>query len=294
MVALAAVLGAGALSFSAIFFALADVSPATGAFFRAFYALPALFVIYWLRRNQDQRGWKARGLAFVAGVLLAVDIVAWHAAILHIGTGLATLLVSSQVLIVALVAWVVLGEKPAPRVMGAIPLVLVGVALVSGLGREDAFGSQPLLGTILGVSAAVFYAGFILGIRRANRSQAPAAGPLLEATAAAALTTALLGPLVSELDLVPSWPSHGWLVALAMVAQVGGWLLISYALPRLPAAETATVIVLQPVLTMGWGALLFSERPSLVQLTGAALVLTGVSLVALRGSRRRQQVAPTG
>ena len=292
MIALAAVLGAGALSFSAILFALAEVSPATGAFFRVFYALPALALIYWLRRNRDGRGWRARGLAFAAGVFLAADMVAWHTAILHIGTGLATLLVNSQVVVVGLVAWMVLGEKPAPRVLGAIPLVLFGVALVSGLGREDAFGSQPVLGTALGVSAAVFYAGFILGIRASNRTQAPAAGPLLEATAGAAVATALLGPLVSEVDFAPSWPAHGWLVALALVAQVGGWLLISYALPRLPAAETATVILLQPVLTMGWGALLFSERPSVIQLTGAALVLTGVSLVVLRGSRRRQPVAP--
>ena len=45
---------------------------------------------------------------------------------------------------------------------------------------------------------------------------------------------------------------HGWLLLLAW-ARVLGWLAITYALPRLPAAETSTFILLQPVLTMVWG-----------------------------------------
>jgi drug/metabolite transporter (DMT)-like permease len=76
------------------------------------------------------------------------------------------------------------------------------------------------------------------------------------------------------------------LLALALSSQVAGWLLISYALPRLPAAETATIILLQPVLTMIWGVLIFDEQPSAIQLVGAGLVLAGVGFVAMTSSRR--------
>ena len=68
-----------------------------------------------------------------------------------------------------------------------MPVVLIGVSLVSGLGRGDAFGSNPLLGTILALVSALLYAGFILGFRMSNDIQAPSAGPLLESTAGAAL-----------------------------------------------------------------------------------------------------------
>ncbi|MGA7229255.1 MAG: DMT family transporter, partial [Acidimicrobiia bacterium] len=76
-------------------------------------------------------------------------------------------------------------------------------------------------------------------------------------------------------------------------AQVCGWLLIGYALPRLPAVETATIILLQPMLTMIWGALIFGERPSIIQLVGALLVLGGVGFVAASRARHAPQPATT-
>jgi drug/metabolite transporter (DMT)-like permease len=161
------------------------------------------------------------------------------------------------------------------------------VALVSGLGREDTFGENPLLGTVFGLASAVFYAAFLLAFRRSNRVQAPAAGSLLDATVGALVASLLAAPILGGFDIVPSWPAHGWLLALALGSQVFGWLAIAYALPRLPAAETSTFILLQPVLTMVWGAILFTERPSLLQLTGAALVLGGVGTVATVTARRR-------
>jgi drug/metabolite transporter (DMT)-like permease len=160
------------------------------------------------------------------------------------------------------------------------------VALVSGLGRVDSFGSNPLVGTLLALMSAVFYAAFILGIRSSNDLQAPSAGPLMEATAGAALAALVLSPFGEGIQLAPTWPAHGWLLALALSSQVAGWLLIGYALPRLPAAETATIILLQPVLTMVWGMIIFEEQPSPIQLVGAGLVLAGVGFVAMTSSRR--------
>ena len=46
----------------------------------------------------------------------------------------------------------------------------------------------------------------------------------------------------------PVWPAHGWLIMLALVSQVFGWMLIATALPRLPAVETSVLLLGQPVL----------------------------------------------
>jgi drug/metabolite transporter (DMT)-like permease len=283
---LAAVAGAVAISFSAILYALAEVSPSTGAFFRLFYALPVLFILWWTRRDQDRRSPKRRMVALVAGVLLGLDILVWHISIEYIGAGLATLIANSQVVVVALAAWILLDEKPSREVAIAVPVVLLGVSLVSGLGRGDAFGSSPVLGTILALASAVLYAGFILGFRLSNESQSPSAGPLLESTAGAALAILITSLPFGGLEFTPTWPAHGWLLTLALTSQVAGWMLIGYALPRLPAVETATIILLQPVLTMIWAVLIFSEQPSPMQWLGAALVLVGVGFVALTRTRR--------
>ncbi len=292
MTLLAAVAGAVAISFSAILYSLAEVSPSTGAFFRLFYALPILFILWWSRRDQDRRSPKRRLVALVAGILLGLDILVWHIAIEYIGAGLSTLIANSQVVVVALAAWILLDEKPSREVAIAVPVVLLGVSLVSGLGRGDAFGSSPVLGTILALASAVLYAGFILGFRVSNEIQAPSAGPLLESTAGAALAILVTSLPFGGLDFAPTRPAHGWLLTLALTSQVAGWMLIGYALPRLPAVETATIILLQPVLTMIWAVLIFSEQPSRMQWIGAALVLVGVGFVALTRSRRAVAVAP--
>jgi drug/metabolite transporter (DMT)-like permease len=68
-------------------------------------------------------------------------------------------------------------------------------------------------------------------------------------------------------------------------------MLIGYALPRLPAVETATIILLQPALTLVWGALIFGERPSVIQIAGALVVLLGVAFVAVVRARREALAA---
>ena len=80
---------------------------------------------------------------------------------------------------------------------------------------------------------------------------------------------------------------------LALVAQVGGWLFLSRALRELPALETAVIMLLQPVLALAWGAILFGESASGVQVTGVAVVLVCVALLSVLGARSGS-VAPAG
>ncbi len=276
----AALSGALIISFSAIWFALSEVSPVTGALFRVAYAIPVLGLIWFIRRRSDQRPRSRRALALGAGLALGADFVAWHSAIEAIGAGLATLIANTSVVFVALGAWLILGERPRRTTLLMIPVILSGVAMVSGLGQGDAFGRNPLAGTVLALVAAVFYATFLLGYRHSNESQAPGAGPLLEASIGALIAPAVVGVLRGDLDLSFSWPAHGWLIALALGAQVVGWLLIGYALPRLPAVETATIILVQPAVTLLWAFIIFAEQPSPLQILGVLVVLTGVGIVS--------------
>ena len=131
---LAAVLGALSIAFSAVLVRLSGASPATAAIFRCAYALPFLAVIAWMeRRAYGPRPASQVRLAWLAGIFFAIDLVVWHHTIEFVGAGLATVLGNTQVIIVALVARRLLGERPSNRVLAAMPLVLLGVVLISGI-----------------------------------------------------------------------------------------------------------------------------------------------------------------
>jgi len=168
-----------------------------------------------------------------------------------------------------------------------VPIVLGGVVLISGFVGQGAYGENPALGVLFGVATSFAYAGFLLVLRHGASDLRRVAGPLCDATAVAIIVAAVLSPFARGLDVVPSWPSHGWLLLLAISAQVIGWLLSSVSLPRLPAAVTSMILLLQPVMSVLIAAAVLGERPSSVQLVGCVIVLAGVVFATTSG--RRQQ-----
>jgi len=289
-----AVLGAMSIAFSGILVRLADVEPATAAIFRCAYALPALAVIAYLeRRAHGPRPAAQVRLALLAGVFLALDLVIWHHTINLVGAGLATVLGNTQVVIVAFLAWLILGERPPRRTLLALPVVLVGVVLISGVIGQGAYGTNPGLGVVLGIVVGIVYAAFLLVLRHGNSDLRRPAGPLFDATLVGAAASLVIGLPLGEVDLVPAWPAHAWLLILALTSQVIGWLIISVSLPRLPAALTSVILTLQPVGSVLLAMLLLGEAPSAVQLLGAATILVGLVLATLRfrGEPPRQPVA---
>lgn len=280
---LAGVLGALVIAFSGILVRLADVSPSTAAVFRCLWALPPLALLAYIEhRRYGKRSNRDRLLALSAGVLFAIDLTFWHHSIEAVGAGLATVLGNIQVVLVGVIAWAVLGERPENRALAAVPVVFLGVVLISGVVGAGAYGKDPLLGVVFGVLTAISYALFILILRQGNSDERRPAGPLFDATLTGCIFSALGGVVVADLDWTPGLESQAWLVTLALTSQVLGWLLISVSLPRLPAVITSIVLMLQPVSTVFLGAVLLDEAPSAVQLSGVAVVLAGVAFATVR------------
>lgn len=224
--------------------------------------------------------------AWFAGAFLAVDLLLWHHSIDAVGAGLSTVLANTQVVLVGLVAWAVLRERPAATSLVAIPLAGAGIVLISGVLEAGAYGSDPPLGALLGFLAGVAYTGFLLTLRHGSRDLRRVAGPLYDATLATALVVLVVGLASGDLDLLPSLEAHGWLAALALTSQVFGWLFITVSLPRLPAVLTSILLTAQPVASVLLAAAILGERPSPLQIGGTAAIVAG--LVVASVSRREQ------
>jgi drug/metabolite transporter (DMT)-like permease len=289
---LAVLVAAVGISFSGIVFRLSHVSSSTGAFYRCVWALPPLFVLARIEdRRYGKRERRAVLLAWLAGVFFAADLILWHNSIELVGAGLATVLGNTQVVLVGLLAWALLGERPQRSALAAIPVIGLGVVLISGALEQGAYGPNPRLGAVYGVLTGIAYAGFLLALRQASKDLRRPAGPLFTATLSAAICCAAIGSVIGDLDLTPSLSATGWLVLLALSSQVVGWLLISSSLPRLPAVVTSILLTLQPVLSVIFASLIIDESPSNLQLAGAGCILAGL-IVATAGRRPVQTPEP--
>jgi drug/metabolite transporter (DMT)-like permease len=286
-------MGAACISASAVLVKLADTGTATVAFYRCLLALPVLAALAVLeQRRHGPRQLAARRNAVIAGLFFAVDLVMWNHAIAEVGAGIATVLGNLQVLFVAAAAWALFHERPGRRFLIALPVVMSGVVLVSGLAGGATGGIDPLAGIGYGVATSVAYAGFLLILRRTSSGTAHIAGPLAEATAGAAAGSLALGLVFGGLQLEIPWPTFGWLLLLSVTSQTIGWLLITSSLPRLPAAISSLALLLQPAAAILLAAAVLGEQPSIVQLAGAALVCCGVLAASWAAAPRRRAAQP--
>jgi drug/metabolite transporter (DMT)-like permease len=288
--------GAICISSSAVLMKLAHTSPSITALGRCAFALPLLGALAWAERRRGAPPLPARSrwLARLAGLFLAGDLIVWSHAISAIGAGLGTVTGNLQVIIIAVLAWVFLGERPRRSLVLAFPVMLAGLVLVAGLadvGGSRAYGADPGLGVMFGVAVGVIYAIYILTLRQATSAQARAAegmrpavaAVLFEATAGATVASAVLGLVLHDYRLGPAWPALGWLALLALTSQVIGWLLITVSMPRLPAGMIGALLLVQPAGSVALSYAFLGERPSALQLAGVVLVLAGV-VIAVSGA----------
>ena len=275
---LSAALGAACISSSAILVTLAHTGAVTTAFFRCALALPVLVPLAMVeQRRLGRRPVRSRVSAGVAGLFLAVDLVLWNHAIADVGAGVATVLGNLQILFVAAFAWLILHERPQRRLVVMLPVVLTGVVLVSGmLGGGRGAGLHPAAGIAFGVATSAAYACFLIILRTAAGQSRHVAGQLADATAGAAVGSLAIGLVLGGLQFDVPWTELRWLLALAVISQSAGWLLITSSLPRLPAAVSSLVLLLQPAGALLLADIVLRERPAIVQVAGAALVCLGV------------------
>jgi drug/metabolite transporter (DMT)-like permease len=151
------------------------------------------------------------------------------------------------------------------------------------------------LGALLGVLTGIAYSGFLLALRRSSDPRR-VAGPLFEATLASTIFLVPAGLALGDLDFAPPLEATAWLIVLALSSQVVGWLLISISLARLPTASTSVLLTLQPLLSVLFAALIIDERPSALQLVGAAAILAGLLIASIgrRAERTRAEPALEG
>lgn len=300
--AIAALLaGAAAIGTSALFVKVSEVGPVSSAFWRVFLALPVLWL--WAKlekranlgraaREADPDGaapmtapnpspapadsaTDPRLLMVLAGVFFAGDLAVWHWSIVLTSVANATLLANCAPIFVTLAAWLLYRRRPNRVFVTGLATAITGMALL--LRGDFQHAGTALIGDVLGIVTAMFYAAYQLTVTRARRSVSTA--HLM--TISGAVTALILLPIavLSEDRFMPA-TAEGWLIllGLALIAQAAGQSLIAYAMAHLPATFSSVGLLLQPVIAAALAWMLLGEALTALAIGGAVLVLIGIRI----------------
>jgi drug/metabolite transporter (DMT)-like permease len=207
----------------------------------------------------------------------------WSLAFTTIAHSLA--LVYTAPIFVTLFAAVLLGERIDRRRYLGIPVVVLGVAVLSGF--EPALDARMAFGDLLAIGSAVTFGLYSVAGRRERDRQ-----PLLR-YAGGVYAAAALWLLPLALVTATGWHGLGPLAAIVAlgVFPLGiGHTLYNASLRR--AHPTLVNLVATQEVTGGvlLGALLLGEVPSALALAGVAVTLVGVALVLLPWDGQRRAV----
>ncbi|MGH8503294.1 MAG: DMT family transporter [Gammaproteobacteria bacterium] len=267
--------GAVLIGLAPIFVRLADVGPTAAAFWRVALAAPVLFVLWWPRRARHAASSARLPWLWLAGAFFAADLAAWHQSIQLTSVANATLLANLAPLFVTGASVWLFGEKVTREFLLGLLLALCGALLLTA--DSLTIGRSSVLGDLLGVLTALFYAGYQLSVIRLRR-----VASVVEIMWWSTLATAVLLLPVTLMTGETLWPqsAHGWsiLLGLALLPHVAGQGLIAYAMAHLPASFSSVSLLVQPVAAAAFAWMLLAETIGAVQALGAAVVLGGILL----------------
>lgn len=277
------VFGTVMISFSGVWVNLCHVSPTVSAFYRVFFGGLLLLVAALIHKEVKWLGCRHLLLGALCGLVFACDLICYHFSIHYIGPGLGTILPNFQVFILAIAGVLFLKEKVRITAFISLPVAFVGLFMVMGVGWQklDRFYQ---LGVYSGLSAAVFYAVFLLALRKLQGRHS--GGSIYQGL----MLVSLLSAAFIGLEIlrtggsfrIPDRQSFWVLAALGLFSQAVGWVLIANALPHIRASLSGLILLLQPALAFVWDVLIFDRRTTSLNWLGVVLVLAAIYFGTVR------------
>lgn len=279
--------GAIFIALSPIWVRVSEVGPTASAFWRVCLAVPLLWVLFFSLKTKETKRLNTQfPLMLLAGIAFAGDLAFWHWSIQYTSVANSTLLANLASIFVTLAAWVLWKQRPGGLFLAGLAAALLGTGLLVRASLAGLSGTSPqaLLGDGFGVVTAMFYAWYLLSVKRI-RDLGVATVELMAVTTSITAVILLPVALVSGEPLLPE-SAAGWLklLGLAWISHAAGQGLIAYALAKLPAAFSAAGLLLQPVMAAAFAWLLLAEPLTALQFAGGAIVLAGIYL-AHKGAR---------
>ncbi len=225
-----------------------------------------------------------RGRTLLAGLLLGLHFATWLPSLAFTSIAVSVTLVTTVPIWVALLLCF-RGERPSGRAALGIAVAVAGGALVAFGSGGGNVGSNPPLGAVLALVAAITFAGHLL---LGQSVQQRGLGLWQWTPVVTAVGTLVVAPLA-----LAAAPGHGpypigfWAAAigLALVPQMIGHTSFTWSVRWLGPTLVSVAILLEPLLAGVGGLVLFDEVPAPLVVVGGVVLVAGVGLTTVAEAR---------
>ncbi len=284
-------IGSLAIGFAAIFFRLAaPTDPLLASMLRLGIAGALLAPISVRAIRDGSLSPRAVKVALGCGVAYALHFGTWVASLERTSVAASVTLVTATPLLLAVVAFARGRDRPSLRTTLAIVAATGGVLII---GASDATEAPPgaVVGDLLALAGAGAMAVFLLAVRELGaREEKPVPAFAFSGIAALSGAAVLGSSLPIEAALFglssPSGDALFFIALAALIPQIVGHGLLTWALRRASPTEVGLATAAEPVLATGLAVIVFHEHPTALVLVGAAITLAAV-VVGVSGARAR-------
>ena len=267
------------IGLAAIFFRLSEMSPSWAVFYRMLFALP-LVIILCLYIPSKTSSFKLKHrqsylISFIAALAFTLDLTGWHWGLNLTTISNATIIVNTAPIWVALYGILFLKESWRPFFL--VPVILTYFGITGLVTSFEGFSLSANLGDVISFIASLLYALYLICLSRLGGEHPFKI--IFYTTFFCCLISLPLALYESPNFLPESGTQLFYLVCLGAISQFLGQSLITFGMPRIKLSLRSIGLLMQPITATIFGAWIFSEYLTLLQILFAGIALWGIYLV---------------
>jgi len=251
---------------------------------RSGMAMLILFALVRIKRQSCQMPKNTVSWQLLAGVLVALQSFILYQAISLIPIGVTLLISNLYPVFYILLNWLTGGKRPTLRIVLAIFIILSGLLLVLdviNILHGKTLDKNWYIGIISSFCASLLFAGalWITNHRLTSINGTVRSFFTMLLVFGLSLFVGVLGLVPNGLHLPATNIGILGLCLLAIFYGIGFSAMFIY-MPRLNMAQTGPVMNLEPVIALFLGSLILGQNLSILQLSGAGIVIAGIIILS--------------
>ena len=280
--------GATCMSFVGLLMRLLDTTDGMVIlFYRSITLTGMVWLVACMRRGQHPVGF-LRSLDrtdLMMGLALAIAFMTYVYAMLLTSVASALLLLTLSPFIAAILGWAWIGERPHRLTWPAMAAAIIGVILM----LSDGITLGRTLGNIMALVSSFSFAVMLVLARRSRRDDVLGGtflgGLLALVMAGAAASIISDGLAISYSDLALTLFMGAFTIGIGIA-------LVTWGTGYVPAAEVSLLTLVESVLGPIWPWIFLGQAMTLTEISGGAIVLGAVAMLALATREPRKITSP--